>query len=92
MANIQVKELPDKEILKKALRNRNATQIMVAEQLGMKRNSLCQNMSRPRMSLGMFSKILDALDYDVVITDRETGDAVWKLEVDRPDPDLDDDI
>ena len=42
------------------------------------------------MSLESFAKILDVLDYDVVIADRETGDVVWRLEVERPE--LDDDI
>lgn len=92
MANIQIRELQDKEILKKAQKGRNVTQTMLAGRIGVSQNALSQSMNRPRMSLEMFSKILDALDYDVVITDRETGDVMWKLEVDRPDPDLDDDI
>lgn len=83
-------EINERLILKKAQRSRNVTQGMLAEELGMKQNSLCQNMSRPRMSLGMFSKILDALDYDVVVVDRETGNAMWRLEIERPE--LDDDI
>ena len=31
----------------------------------------------------MFAKILDALDYDVVVVNRETGEAEWQLYVER---------
>lgn len=75
----------DREILKLAQKKRNVTQEMIANSLGMKRNSLCQNMSRQRMSLGMFAKILDAMDYDVMIVNRETGEADWQLYVERDD-------
>ena len=73
----------DKDILKLAQKSRHVTQDTIANALKMKRNSLCQNMSRPRMSLGMFAKILDALDYDVTIVNRETGEAEWQLYVER---------
>lgn len=92
MNNKSVVTLADKDILKRAQRTRNATQAMMCERLGMSSSALSQNMHRPKMSLGMFSKILDALDYDVVIADRETGNVLWKLEVERPDSYLDDDI
>lgn len=78
----------DKEILKKAQRSRHVTQEVIANALNIKQNSLCQNMSRPRMSLGMFAKILDVLDYDVVIVDRETGEAEWQLYVEHVEDDI----
>ena len=87
-----VTELTDKAILKKAQRMRNMTQMELAGVLGMRQNTLSGNMRRDRMSLGVFSKILNALDYDVVIADRETGNVMWKLEVERPEAYLDDDI
>ena len=79
----------DKDILKLAQKSRHVTQDVIANALRMKRNSLCQNMSRPRMSLGMFAKILDALDYDVVVVNRETGEAEWQVYVEREDEDDD---
>ena len=81
----------DREILKLAQKSRHVTQDVIAEQLNVKRNALCQSMNRSRMSLGMFAKILDALDYDVVITNRETGEVEWQLYVERVG-ELDDDI
>lgn len=71
----------DKEILKLAQKSRYVTQDAIAARMHVKRNALCQSMNRPRMSLGMFSKILDVLDYEVVIVNRETGEAEWKLYV-----------
>jgi transcriptional regulator with XRE-family HTH domain len=85
-----ISELTDKLILRKAQRSRNVTQEKLADTLGVKQNTLSGNMRRDRMSLGVFGRILTALDYDIVIVDRETGEAMWKLETERPD--LDDDI
>ena len=73
----------DKDILRLAQKSRHVTQDIIAEKLGVKRNALCQSMNRSRMSLGMFAKILDALDYDVVVVNRETGEAEWQLYVER---------
>lgn len=83
MEETRVPVRADREILKLAQKKRNMTQEMIANSLNMKRNSLCQNMSRQRMSLGMFAKILDAMDYDVMIVNRETGVADWQLYVER---------
>lgn len=84
-----VPEFSDKTILRKAQRNRNVTQAVIADRIGMKLSALSGNMNRNRMSLVMFSRILAALDYDVVIQDRETGEVVYKLDT---EPLLDDDI
>lgn len=81
----------DREILKLAQRSRGVTQDVIADKLGVKRNALCQSMNRPRMSLGMFAKILDVLGYDVVVVNRETEEAKWQLYVERVG-ELDDDI
>ena len=87
---MSVEVMTDSAILKRAQRKRNETQVRIAEKLGIKASGMCGLMNRRRMSLESFAKILDVLDYDVVIADRETGDVVWRLEVERPE--LDDDI
>lgn len=79
MKDIQVTE--DKEILAQARSERNVTQQVLACKLNMLQNGLSMNLSRPRMSLGMFTKILNALEYDVVVVDRRTGEAEWKVGV-----------
>lgn len=70
-----------KGILKMARQERKLTQEALANRMDMKRNSMCQNLSRPRISLDMFTRILSAMDYDVMIVDRKTGEAKWKLDV-----------
>lgn len=81
----------DKDILKLAQKSRRVTQDVIAEKMNVKRNALCQSMNRPRMSLGMFAKILDVLGYDVNIVDKETGEPMWQLYVERSG-ECDDDI
>lgn len=80
----------EREIMKKAQRKRAVTQETLAQRIGIKRNALNQNMNRSRMSLNTFVDVLNAMDYDIVIVDRETGEAEWKIDV--PDKYLDDDI
>ena len=70
----------DKYILRDARKERSVTQVMLAAKLGVKQGTLATAMGRQRMSLGMFRKVLDALDYDVVIVDRKTGEAKWKVD------------
>lgn len=83
--------LNERDILKKAQRKRAVTQETLAQRIGVKRNALNQNMNRSRMSLNTFIDVLNAMDYDIVIVDRETGEAEWKIDV--PDRDLiDEDI
>ena len=81
----------ERELLKLAQKSRHVTQDVIADRLGVKRNALNQNMNRSRMSLDTFVKVLSALDYDVVVTDRETGEPMWQLFVDRSN-EIDDDI
>lgn len=88
----EVSIMTDNLILHTAQKSRRCTQKQIADMLGVHISSINRSMNRPRMSLEMFSKILDALDYDVVIADRETGNVMWKLEVERPEAYLDDDI
>ena len=33
--------------------------------------------------MDVFSKTLDALDYDIIIVDRENGEEIWKVEVEK---------
>lgn len=79
-----VTELTDKMILKAAQKTRSVTQSVLGGRIGMSQNALSQNMNRSRMSLDMFSRILHAMDYDVVVVDRTTGEPVWKLCAEYP--------
>ena len=83
MEDVLIQVRLDKDILRSARKKRGITQVELAEKIGIKQNSLSQSMSRPRMSLGMFAKILDVLGYDVIVVDRESGEASWQLYVER---------
>ena len=84
-----IQVLPERTIMKRAQKRRNVTQDVIADRIGIKRNSLCQNMNRTRMSLDTFAKVLDALEYDIIVTDRDTGEQMWQLYIDHGDDDDD---
>ena len=79
----------DRDIIKVARKARGMTQDVIAGRLGIKQNALSQGVNRSRMSLWMFSRVLNVLGYDVVVVDRDTGEPMWKLFVEQ---ELDDDI
>lgn len=67
------------EILREAMTKRGMKQAELAELLGIKQPSLSGNFNRKRIGLDVFTKILDAMGYDVVIKDRESGEDLWKV-------------
>ena len=78
---IQVKE--DSMILKDAMKVRGLTQIELADKVGIKQSGLSGAINRKRMALGTFNNILDAMDYDVCVVDRNSGEIVWKVAQDE---------
>ena len=83
MEEEEVVVLNEKDILRAAMRHRSTTQGAVAQKLGMSQNALSQNMTRERISMDKFKKILDAMDYDIYIVDRNTGNSEWCVDVDE---------
>ena len=73
--------LNEKDILKLAIIDRRATQVKVAEKLGIAQHTLSANINRERISVDKFKTILDALDYDVCVVDRKTGETAYVVEV-----------
>ena len=71
----------DKEILRDAIKKRGVKQVELAKKLNISQATLSGNMSRDRMGLDNFMKILDALDYDIYVVDRNTGKAMWTMDV-----------
>lgn len=88
MEDMQVQVLSEQAIMKRAQKKREVTQDVIARRLGIKRNSLCQNINRKRMSLNVFASYLKALDYNIVIVDNETGEPMWKLFVEEEEDDI----
>lgn len=74
--------LEDKDILRAALRRRHMTQTDISDKLGIVRSAVSMNMTRDRMGLDNFVKMLDVMEYDVYIVDRKTGEAEWCIDVD----------
>lgn len=75
-----VNAMTQRGILQSARSERKLTQEVIANKTGMKRNAVSQSLNRPRISLEMFSRLLNAMDYDIVIVDRADGEAKWKLD------------
>lgn len=72
--------LEDKDILRSAIRERNTTQKELGSKIGMSQTALSGNLTRDRMSLDNFKRMLNALDYDVAVIDRETGEVRWVVD------------
>lgn len=69
-----------KKIIKSAMAHRGYTQEAVAKKAGWKnQSSLGTAINRESPSVETMFRILDALEYDVVIVDRNSG-AKWSLE------------
>lgn len=81
MKNDDVTILNEQDVLRAAMLRRGTNQTKLADKMGMLRNGLSQNMSRKRISLEMFRRILDAMDYDVYVVDRKTNEVAWKVDV-----------
>ena len=75
-----IPERDAREIMRLAPKSKGVTQVTLAGRLGIGQNALSQSVNRSRMSLQNFMRVLNALDYDVVIVDRESGEAKWKVE------------
>lgn len=76
-----MEKLNEREILRRAVKERNTKQGTIAGELGMQQNALSAKMTRERMSLDTFKKVLDVMGYDVVVVDRESGERRWAVEV-----------
>ena len=66
-------------ILRSAMLVRGEKQVSLSSKMGIQQASLSGNLNRTRMGLDVFVKILDVMDYDVVVIDRTTGEEKWKV-------------
>ena len=76
-----LEEMNENEMMKAAMRERGMTQVRLAEKLGTTQNNLSGNMNRRRVSMDVFRAVLDALEYDVIVVDRQDGREMWRLEM-----------
>lgn len=69
-----------KQIIKSAMAHRGFTQSAVAQKAGWKnQSSLGTAINRETPSVETMFRILDALEYDIIVVDRNSG-AKWVLE------------
>ena len=75
--NKEVTTVRDADILRMALKERNMKQMDLADKLGVLQSTISGNLNRPRLGLEVFNSMLDAMDYDVAVVDRTTGEVRW---------------
>ena len=75
------KVMTDRDIMKGAMHERKTFQKDLAEKMGVNQSTISTNMRRDKIGLNVFVKLLEALDYDVAVVDRKTGEVKWTVEV-----------
>lgn len=73
--------LNEGDAIRSAMKERGMKQIELAEKLGMLQSGLSNSINRKHISVDAFKAILNAMDYDVAIVDRQTGEVKWKVVV-----------
>ena len=77
----------DVKILKEAMKNRSMKQLDLAEKMGVFQSTISTNLRRDRIGLDVFVKMLNTMDYDVIVADRRTGEGIWKVSAKQtPEP------
>lgn len=76
-ANKEVTQKSYADIFRLAMNERNVKQVELADRLGVMQSSISGNLNRRRIGLEVFNTMLDALDYDVAVVDRTTGEIRW---------------
>ena len=69
-----------KGIMKEAMAERGMTQKQLGDRIGMLQTSVSAGFARDRISLEMFNKLLNGMNYAVAVVDKETGEIKWYVE------------
>lgn len=77
----EISVMDEGSILKSAMKERGMMQVDLADKLGVLQSSISGNINRKRMGLEVFSTMLNAMEYDVAVVDRATGEVMWKVAV-----------
>ena len=72
-------EMECTKALKAAMTERRMKQSDLADKMGMQQCSISGNLHRPRMGIDVFLRMMDAMDYDIVVMDRKSGNIEWKV-------------
>ena len=71
--------LNEGDAIRSAMKERGMKQIELAEKIGMLQSGLSNSINRKHISVDVFKTILDAMDYDVAVVDRQTGEVKWRV-------------
>ena len=71
----------ENDVIRAAMKDRGMTQTVLAEKIGTAQNSLSNSINRTRMSVQVLKDLLDAMEYDLVVVDRRTGEIMWRIDV-----------
>ena len=74
-----VMALGDSDAMRYAMKSRGITQIVLADKLGIKQSGLSGSLNRKRTTMDVFKRTLDAMEYDVAVVDRRTGEILCKV-------------
>ena len=78
---VEVPVMEEGAILKASIKERGITQVELADRIGIRQSTLSDNINRRRMSLKVFGEVLNAMEYDIAVVDRSTGEIMWKVDV-----------
>lgn len=76
-----MEKLIENDVIRAAMKDRGITQTVLAKMIGTAQNSLSNSINRSRMSVQVLKDLLDAMEYDLIVTDRRTGEEKWKIDV-----------
>ena len=78
---VEVPVMEEGAILKASIKERGINQVELADRIGIRQSTLSDNINRRRMSLKVFGEVLNAMEYDIAVVDRSTGEIMWKVDV-----------
>lgn len=67
------------DIMRLAIKDRGITQLDVADRLGLLQSTVSSSMNRKRTTVDSFRRVLNVMDYDIAVIDRESGEVKWIL-------------
>lgn len=71
--------LNEGDAIRRAMKERSVVQVELADRMGMLQSSLSGSLNRKRMSVDFIRSVMDALDYDIAIVDRTSGEELCRL-------------
>lgn len=82
MVNKRIEQGSASELLKLVVNNTGVKQSYLAEKLGIKQESVSGALNRPKVGADVFTKLMNAMGYEVYVTKDEANsfDVMWKAD------------